>query len=48
MTTLQLTHEQDIYIHSGNPIDYRNMVISLRVGMEKSREELIEKLVEMV
>ncbi len=31
----------------GNPIDYRNMVISLRVGMEKSREELIEKLVEI-
>jgi len=31
----------------GNPIDYRNMVISLRVGMEKSREDLIEKLVEI-
>ncbi len=31
----------------GNPIDYRNMVISLRVGMVKSREELIEKLVEI-
>ena len=31
----------------GNPIDYRNMVISLRQGMEKSREELIEKLVEI-
>ena len=31
----------------GNPIDYRNMVISLRVGMEKSREELIEKLVDI-
>ncbi len=31
----------------GNPIDYRNMVISLRVGMEKNREELIEKLVEI-
>ncbi len=31
----------------GNPIDYRNMVISLRVGMDKSREELIEKLVEI-
>ncbi len=31
----------------GNPIDYRNMVISLRVGMEKSREELIDKLVEI-
>ncbi len=31
----------------GNPIDYRNMVISLRLGMEKSRDELIEKLVEI-
>ena len=31
----------------GNPIDYRNMVISLRVGTEKSREELIAKLVEI-
>lgn len=31
----------------GNPIDYRNMVISLRVGAEKSREELIAKLVEI-
>ena len=31
----------------GNPIDYRNMVISLRTGMEKSRDELLEKLVEI-
>ncbi|MBE6791514.1 MAG: excinuclease ABC subunit UvrB [Ruminococcaceae bacterium] len=31
----------------GNPIDYKNMVISLRVGMEKSRDEFIEKLVEI-
>ena len=31
----------------GNPIDYRNMVISLRVGMEKSRDDLIAKLVEI-
>ncbi|MBR3300076.1 MAG: excinuclease ABC subunit UvrB, partial [Clostridia bacterium] len=29
----------------GNPIDYRNMVISLRTGMEKNRDELINKLV---
>lgn len=29
----------------GNPIDYRSMVISMRTGMEKTREELIEKLV---
>ena len=29
----------------GDPIDYRSMVISLRTGMEKSRDALIEKLV---
>ncbi len=31
----------------GDPIDYRSMVISLRKGMEKSRDELIAKLVEI-
>ena len=31
----------------GVPIDYKSMVISLRTGMEKSREELISKLVEI-
>ncbi len=31
----------------GDPIDYKNMVISLRTGMEKSREELLRKLVEI-
>ena len=31
----------------GNPIDYRNMVISLRPGMIKSRDELLQKLVEL-
>lgn len=31
----------------GDPIDYRNMVISLRPGMEKSRDELLQKLVEI-
>ena len=31
----------------GNPIDYRNMVISLRVGAEKGREWLIRKLVDL-
>jgi len=31
----------------GNPIDYRNMVISLRVGMEKNRDDLIRKLVDL-
>jgi len=31
----------------GDPIDYRTMVISLRPGMEKSRDDLIRKLVEI-
>ena len=31
----------------GSPIDYKSMVISLRPGMEKSRDELIQRLVEI-
>ena len=31
----------------GDPIDYKNMVISLRTGMEKSRDELLAKLVDL-
>ncbi|RKD25284.1 Excinuclease ABC subunit B [Caminicella sporogenes DSM 14501] len=31
----------------GDPIDYKNMVLSLRPGMIKSREEILEKLVEI-
>ena len=31
----------------GDPIDYRTMVISLRPGMEKNRDELLRKLVEL-
>lgn len=31
----------------GDPIDYRSMVISLRTGMEKNRDELIQKLIEI-
>ncbi len=31
----------------GNPIDYRSQVISLRQGMEKERDELIRKLVDI-
>ncbi len=31
----------------GDPIDYKSMVISLRIGMEKSRDDLIAKLVEI-
>ena len=31
----------------GDPVDYKNMVISLRQGMQKDRDELIKKLVEI-
>ncbi len=31
----------------GSPIDYRSMVISLRMGMEKNRDDFIRKLVEI-
>lgn len=31
----------------GDPIDYKNMVISLRTGMQKNRDDVIEKLVEI-
>lgn len=31
----------------GNPIDYRNMIVSLRVGMKKERNDLLLKLVEL-
>ncbi|MBQ9083399.1 MAG: DEAD/DEAH box helicase family protein, partial [Clostridia bacterium] len=53
--TLALSERRDVIIVAsvsciyslGNPIDYRSMVISLRPGMEKSREELLKKLVEL-
>lgn len=31
----------------GNPIDYKNMIISLRPGMQKERDELLHKLIEL-
>lgn len=31
----------------GDPIDYKNMVVSLRTGMQKDRDELMQKLVEL-
>ena len=31
----------------GDPIDYANMVISLRVGQERDRDELLKKLIEI-
>lgn len=53
--TLALSERRDVIIVSsvsciyslGNPIDYRTMVISLRPGMQKSRDELLSKLVEL-
>lgn len=53
--TSALSERRDVIIVSsvsciyslGNPIDYRTMVISLRPGMEKSRDELLKKLVEL-
>ena len=53
--TLALSERRDVIIVAsvsciyslGNPIDYRNMVISLRPGMEKSRDSLLKKLVEL-
>ena len=53
--TLALSERRDVIIVAsvsciyslGDPIDYRNMVISLRPGMEKSRDELIRKLIEL-
>lgn len=53
--TSALSERRDVIIVSsvsciytlGDPIDYRNMVISLRKGMQKSRDDLIKKLVEI-
>ena len=53
--TLALPERRDVIIVAsvsciyslGDPIDYRNMVISLRPGMEKSRDDLVKKLVEL-
>ncbi|MBO6127022.1 MAG: excinuclease ABC subunit UvrB [Clostridia bacterium] len=53
--TSALSERRDVIIISsvsciyslGNPIDYRNMVISLRLGMKKNRDEIIKKLIEI-
>ena len=31
----------------GDPIDYENMIISLRPGMQKTRDEILKKLIKM-
>ena len=53
--TFALFERRDVIIISsvsciyglGDPEDYQNLMISLRVGMEKDREELLKKLVEI-
>lgn len=53
--TAMLSEREDVIIVAsvsciyslGDPIDYKDMVISLRPGMEKSRDELIRKLIDI-
>lgn len=53
--TMALTERRDVIIVAsvsciyglGSPADYQNMVISLRPGMEKDRDELMAKLIEI-
>ncbi|MCR5835317.1 MAG: excinuclease ABC subunit UvrB [Lachnospiraceae bacterium] len=53
--TMALMERRDVIIVSsvsciyglGDPIDYKNMVISLRPGMIKDRDEVIHKLIEI-
>lgn len=53
--TFALFERRDVIIVSsvsciyglGDPEDYKNLMISLRVGMEKDRDELLKKLVEI-
>ena len=53
--TMALTERRDVIIVAsvsciyglGNPVDYQNMVISLRPGMIRDRDEVIHKLIEI-
>lgn len=53
--TASLVERKDVIIISsvsciyglGSPVDYQNMMISLRPGMEKDRDEVIHKLIEI-
>lgn len=53
--TAMLSEREDVIIVAsvsciyslGDPIDYKDMVISLRPGMEKSRDDLIHKLIDI-
>ena len=53
--TMALAERRDVIIVAsvsciyglGSPVDYQNMVISLRPGMIKDRDEVVEKLIEI-
>ncbi len=53
--TAALTERRDVIVVAsvsciyglGSPIDYQNMTLSVRPGMEKDRDEVIEKLVDI-
>ena len=53
--TSALTERRDVVIVAsvsciyglGSPVDYKNMVISLRPGMERDRDEMIHKLIDI-
>lgn len=53
--TASLFESKDVIIVSsvsciyglGDPIDYENMIISLRPGMQKSRDEVLKKIIKM-
>ena len=53
--TMALAERNDVIIISsvsciyglGSPVDYKNMVISLRPGMEKDRDDLLRKLIDI-
>lgn len=53
--TAALAERRDVIIISsvsciyglGSPVDYQNMVLSLRPGMEKDRDEVLRKLIDM-
>ena len=53
--TMALAERQDVIIVAsvsciyglGSPVDYKNMVISLRPGMEKDRDEVVRKLIDI-
>ncbi len=36
-----------VYMDFGDPIDYENMIVSLRPGMTRSRDEILKKLINM-